>query len=250
MTPPAAGVLPPAQQYLRRAVQAATKAPWVHNTQPWRFHISPGQDQGSVELFADRQRWLPVLDPTGRQLEFSCGAALLMLRVALRADGFDAAVTMLPGQDPDHLASVQVQPGADPTEQEQALAGAIALRHSQRSPFSSRAVGAEALDELRRAAQAEGAWLAVVHRRNDQLALTVLLARADREETDNAAYGEELASWLRTDPAPDGIPVQVYPPERPRPPHPVHRIRPREPDRARTGQVRPAPGRSPAALEG
>ena len=130
------------------------------------------------------------------------------------------------------------------------MVGAIALRHSQRSPFSSRAVGAEALDELRRAAQAEGAWLAVVHRRNDQLALTVLLARADREETDNAAYGEELASWLRTDPAPDGIPVQVYPPERPRPPHPVHRIRPREPDRARTGQVRPAPGRSPAALEG
>ncbi len=211
MTPPADSVLPPAQQSLRRAVQAATKAPSVHNTQPWRFHISPEQDQGSVELFADRDRQLPVLDPTGRQLEFSCGAALLMLRVALRADGFDAAVTLLPGQDPDHLASVQVHRGADPTEQEQALAGAIALRHSQRSPFSPRAVGAQALDELRRAAQAEGAWLSVVHRRDDQLALTVLLARADREESDNAAYREELASWLRTDPAPDGIPVQVLP---------------------------------------
>jgi len=199
------------EQYLRRALEAATHAPSIHNTQPWRFRLSGGGDHGTVELYADRERSLSVLDPTGRQMLMSCGAALLFLKVALRADGFDADVDLLPDADRDHLGSVAVRRGAPPSPEESALAAAIFLRHTQRAPFDPREVAAELIDELREAAEAEGAWVSVLHRRDDQLALITVLARADHEEAMDAAYRDELRAWVRTDPSPDGIPVAVLP---------------------------------------
>jgi len=199
------------EQYLRRALEAATHAPSIHNTQPWRFRLSGGGDHGTVELYADRERSLYVLDPTGRQMLMSCGAALLFLKVALRADGFDADVDLLPDADRDHLGSVAVRRGAPPSPEESALAAAIFQRHTQRAPFDPREVAAELIDELREAAEAEGAWVSVLHRRDDQLALITVLARADHEEAMDAAYRDELRAWVRTDPSPDGIPVAVLP---------------------------------------
>ena len=57
---------------------AATAAPSLHNTQPWRFHI----EDTVVQLWADATRQLRQADPSGRALHVSCGAALLNLRVA------------------------------------------------------------------------------------------------------------------------------------------------------------------------
>jgi hypothetical protein len=200
-----------ASRSLRLAVGSATKAPSVHNTQPWQFRLSEVGAGASIALYADRSRSLPVIDPTGRQLEISCGVALLFLQVALRAADFDAAVTLRPDQDPDHLAHVVAVPGSRATPDEMALAAAILHRHSQRSAFQSRSLEPELLAELRRAAESEGTWLAVVHRRDDQIKLTTLLSRADREEARDPAYSQELRTWLRTEPSPDGVPVQALP---------------------------------------
>lgn len=79
-------------EQVRHVVQAAGLAPSVHNTQPWRFVARPER----LELLADRSRRLAVLDPDGRQLHLSCGAALLHCRVAARALGLDVAVRLLP----------------------------------------------------------------------------------------------------------------------------------------------------------
>ena len=70
--PPAEAVTP--AQYLevarRLTVQTATRAPSVHNSQPWRFTHDPD----GLDLYADDPRRLAVLDPTGRQVHLSCGA--------------------------------------------------------------------------------------------------------------------------------------------------------------------------------
>ncbi len=79
----------------RRIVQAATCAPSVHNTQPWRFASC---EQG-LDLYADDSRRLPVLDPRGRQLHLSCGAALLHAQVAARGFGLTAEPQLLPNPD-------------------------------------------------------------------------------------------------------------------------------------------------------
>ena len=73
-------------------VASAARAPSVHNTQPWKFRV-----RGSViELLADPDRQLHYVDPAGRELMISCGAALFGLRLGLRKLGHVAAVEILP----------------------------------------------------------------------------------------------------------------------------------------------------------
>ena len=63
-------------------IGVAGRAPSLHNTQPWRFTV--GRD--AIELHADVSRRLRV-DPDGREMVISCGAALYGLRLAVRSLG-------------------------------------------------------------------------------------------------------------------------------------------------------------------
>jgi len=92
---------------LDEAVKHALRAPSVHNTQPWRWHIDTAD--GVVELYADQGRRLSATDPDGRDLLISCGAALDHLVVTLAHAGLQATTLRFP--DPEnsaHLATVQV----------------------------------------------------------------------------------------------------------------------------------------------
>ena len=60
--------------------RVAARAPSLHNTQPWRFKAT----QDTIELYADQRRKLHV-DPIGREMLISCGAALFGLRLAIRS---------------------------------------------------------------------------------------------------------------------------------------------------------------------
>jgi hypothetical protein len=60
-------------------ITTAARAPSVHNTEPWRFKVS----SHAIELYADPRRKLHV-DPAGREMLISCGAALFGLRLAAR----------------------------------------------------------------------------------------------------------------------------------------------------------------------
>ena len=56
--------LTPTRSEVERAVSFGVRAPSIHNTQPWRWVYRPGV----LELYADRSRQLPALDPDGRAL--------------------------------------------------------------------------------------------------------------------------------------------------------------------------------------
>ncbi len=194
------------EEQVRDVVRAATRAPSVHNTQPWRFVT---RDDG-FDLHADTGRRLQVLDPDGRQLHLSCGAALMHARVAARAMGLDARVELLPDADDSvHLATVHLSPGAPVTETEIALAEAIKRRHTHRDRFEEGPLDDGLLDELRVAAEAEGAMLRPLRDEDDLLSLEVLLSRADRYERHDPEHREELAQWVTSEAGPDGIPASA-----------------------------------------
>ena len=93
------------EQGWSQVVAAATRAPSIHNTQPWRFVAAPDR----LDVYLDTERALPVLDPTGRQQIISCGSAIEFAVVALAAAGHAAEVDLLPDDgDPDRLATVRV----------------------------------------------------------------------------------------------------------------------------------------------
>src|SRR5260370_15249739 len=72
-------------------IATAARAPSVHNTQPWRFRVR----QSAIELYCDQHRKLR-LDPIGREMLISCGAALFGLRLGMRSLGYLPLVRLLP----------------------------------------------------------------------------------------------------------------------------------------------------------
>src|SRR3954452_5899746 len=130
----------------------AVLAPSSHNTQPWRFRVC----EEFVELFADRSRGLPVVDPDDRALTISCGAALFHLRLAMRYYGLGDACELLPTSDSDLLARVRVSGMPAETTDVQAMFRAILKRRTNRQVFESRDVPDSVLVDLQAAAKREG----------------------------------------------------------------------------------------------
>ncbi|TKJ19750.1 nitroreductase family protein [Blastococcus sp. CCUG 61487] len=190
-------------------VEAATRAPSIHNTQPWRFAATADR----LDVSLDRDRALPVLDPTGRQQVISCGIAVEFAVVALAAAGRVSEVELLPdADDQDHLATIRVIADIEPTAEDRELAAAIDRRQTVRDPFQRRPVPVELLDRLQAEAGAFGCWFKPVTRSEEEVATVFLIDRAEELEQGDPAYLAELRSWVRTDPtAVDGVPVDAVP---------------------------------------
>lgn len=183
----------------------AGRAPSLHNSQPWRFRITPR----AIELHADPERTLPAADPDGREQRMACGAALLNLRLALHSHGIRPTVTLLPERDrPDLLAVIRHGGAKDPTPEQTRLLRAVSAWRTNRHPFSDETVASPEQHALRRAALDEGAWLHVVHDREQRTTLRTLVLRADRLQSADPTFRTELAAWSRPSAEqPDGVPT-------------------------------------------
>jgi hypothetical protein len=215
-------------------VEAATRAPSVHNTQPWRFVAH----DDVVELWDDPARGLPVLDPDGRARLISCGAALALAEVAAAGLGVTTRTTLLPdGEAPEHLADLQLGAQHAPDDAQLALAAAIGRRHTERGAFDeSTDLPPETVRALAEAVQSNGCWLRVVESPDDAAAVTVLLARADDVQSRDPAYRDELRQWTGREPdSPDGIPVSAVPSEAPAERGSSYRLRDFDADREDQG---------------
>jgi hypothetical protein len=190
---------------LRVAVEHAIMAPSVHNTQPWRFRL----DGSELALRADRIRALPILDPDGRELVLSCGAALYFVRAVVRVMGHEPLVALAPDpSDPDLLATVRVGATHEPTALDHRLVNAMFARRTHRRRFMDLAVNDDLLGLLEEAASSEGAWLAWVEQAGARAALADLIAQADRLQWEDPLFRDELAAWTRPNKGDhrDGVP--------------------------------------------
>lgn len=193
----------PATEILASAARAALHAPSVFNTQPWVWRVTADE----LQLRADRSRQLGVVDPGGRQLLLSCGAALHHARVALAADGREVTVDRLPDpRRPDLLAVLRVTGSAAVTPGAALLAAAIPQRRTDRRAYGDRPVPPAVLDGLRAAVEAEGAYLHVMPS-GDVPALAVSAERAALAEAGDPEYRAELDRWTqRPAGTGDGVP--------------------------------------------
>jgi nitroreductase len=198
-----------AEEKLRFLLNYAVLAPSGHNTQPWLFKVR----NGKVELYADRTRGLPVVDPEDRALVISCGAALFNLRVAVRHFGYAYEVQPFPDpNDPDLLARVRLGPEQEATEEGELLFEVLKERHSNRGPFGDRQVPGRLLSALQAAVWEEGAWLHLVQDEAAKHALAELIAKGDRIQLADKRFRRELASWVHPNrtKSRDGIPGYAF----------------------------------------
>lgn len=194
---------------LRACLEAATAAPSIHNTQPWRFRLR----EGGIDVLADSARQLEVIDPHGRALLMSVGAAVLNLRVAMLAHGRTPMVQLLPStSDRDLVARVAVGVPVRLTETARLLAQAIPRRHTNRRPFADIAIPAEVRAEMVDAVIAEGATLTLLDSAAATGVLNIIRSAENRWRHD-PSYWAELARWTRQTPGRrDGIPAEAFGP--------------------------------------
>lgn len=201
---------PDVAQALRHAAERATLAPSIHNTQPWRFVVGPDR----LDIYAVPGRRAPVIDPAGRQLAISCGAALFGARAALAAAELDAVTTLLPDSaQPDWLATITVVGTASAADPDAVrLDAAAGARHSNRRQFGPDPVPDSVVETLVHAAEVEGAWVQPIHSEHDRVAVSVLSQQADALQNANPAYRGELREWTTDDPQRrDGVPASAVP---------------------------------------
>jgi len=193
----------------RWAVEQASRAPSVHNTQPWRFTFGGGR----FEMYADTARGLTVTDPDGRELVLSCGAALYNLRVALRKLGYHGTVTLLPDRsNPRLLATIAVTESTPATAAERREYAAITRRHTHRGPFDERVLSPDLAERLHLAAYEEGAQLIYVHDPGQRRRVLQLARAAARAQQGDQRVAAELAAWTPPPGSPrhDGVPAAAY----------------------------------------
>jgi nitroreductase len=207
---------------------AATAAPSIHNTQPWRFKVS----KDTIELRADPERMLPVIDPAGRAVYLACGAALLNLRLAAAVAGRKPVVQLLPYPDqPLLLATVRLAGLHRAGQDERELRAAITRRHTNRGPFTGPSVPPGVQAELADAARAEGGILHMLDR-NETARVLYLVRDAERGLLAKPSYRAELARWAGGSRDRDGMPDSSLGPRSPGPPAPVREFTPGRPTSA------------------
>jgi hypothetical protein len=187
----------------------AGRAPSLHNTQPWRFTVSGD----AIELYADASRQLMV-DPGGRQMLISCGAALYGLRLAVRSLGYLPEVELLPAHPVRRpLGRVRPGPAAPMTAQERNMLAAVLHRHTHRGPFEALPLPAGLVTQLRDDALAEGAMLAEITPGPVREGLMALVADSGRRQDRDPRSRAETWWWSRDVASTDreGVPARAFP---------------------------------------
>jgi len=148
MTRAAAPAVPgrPAPSVARDVVALATRAPSLHNTQPWHWRIV---SEDVLELFAAHDRQLRVLDPRGRLMTLSLGAALHHAMVAARAVDRAVTVERFPvSGPPDLVARLHLGEVVHAGPAERIALSSLVARRTDRRPFSSWELPEERLRHL------------------------------------------------------------------------------------------------------
>lgn len=184
---------------IQAVLALASRAPSVHNTQPWRWLVGAE----SVHLYADADRRLPNTDPDGRDLILSCGATLNHCAVAFAATGWQAKVARLPNPaDPTHLAAVKLS-RSTPDPVDVALAAAIPRRRTDRRHYSSWPVSVGDIALMAARAARHGVALCQVED-TDKLHTIVTQSVWDHMNHD---YLAELMAWSGRHASATGVPA-------------------------------------------
>ena len=194
----------------------AILAPSSHNTQPWLFRIV---NNNTIEVYADRTRALPVVDPEDRELTISCGASLCYLQIALRHFGYRYNVELLPkSEDHDLLARVSIDNMSNNSttksmseEDSSLIFQAIMKRRTNRLKFEDRRVEPSLLTRLQSVVVENGGgntWLHVANEGDQKNLLAHLIAEGDRIQMSDKHFRRELASWIHSNKSrsKDGMP--------------------------------------------
>jgi hypothetical protein len=166
-------------------VRCATLAANGHNTQPWRFALSPRH----IAIRPDWSRRTPVVDPDDHHLWTSLGCATENLAVAADALGRNAEITF----DTKQIA-IRLTPAAIVRSP---LAEALFLRQSSRTEYDRQPLSTAVLDDLQRAGARAGVRLLLLTERAKIAGVRDAVLAGNSAQMQDPAFVRELRQWIR-----------------------------------------------------
>jgi hypothetical protein len=172
---------------LRELVRCATLAANGHNTQPWRFELSPGR----ISIQPDFSRRTPVVDPDDHHVWVSLGCATENMVIAAAALGKHADVQFGPHEIRVTLSNGPPVPSP--------LVNAIFQRQCTRGYYDGRPLSDDVLKDLERAADRIGVRLLLVTERARLEGVIEYVTQANSAQMRDPAFVAELKHWIRFD---------------------------------------------------
>ncbi|WP_051179790.1 Acg family FMN-binding oxidoreductase [Nocardia concava] len=197
----------PDRHTMLEAMRRASRAPSVHNTQPWRWVF----DGDVLHLYSDSDRLLTVADPHGRQMIISCGAMLHHARTAFGARGWHTDTVRFPNSaEPEHLAEIRFRPWDSPPPGLYTRAAAMTSRHTDRLPMEPPEHFDEVLRRLRMLASPHYVDLDALAE-NVRPRLTAAAEHATALRHHDMMYQAEIGWWTGHSGTAEGVPPEVLP---------------------------------------
>ncbi|MET7772760.1 hypothetical protein [Nocardia sp. NPDC005366] len=201
-------VLAPDEATVRTVVERASRAPSLHNSQPWRWRWNGVR----LALTVDAERLLPSTDAFNRQGIIGCGAALDHAVTAWTAAGWRPRVERFPQPtDRTHLASLEFSGPTPVLDSDVELAAAIDDRYTDRAPYAPAEPWPDlvpVLEELCR--HHDTRMLAIDDETRETLGRISWSASALRRR--DPYYQAELTWWLGAAGPDAGVPASALPP--------------------------------------
>src|ERR1700674_3709749 len=170
---------------LQELVRCATLAASGHNTQPWKFGLSPD----TISIRPDLSRRTPVVDPDEHHLWVSLGCAAENLVLAAVALGKHADVAFGPREV--HVALDNAAPVRPP------LVNAIFQRQCTRAEYDGQPLPNDMLQQLARAPERVGVRPLLLTERTKVEGVIEYVTQGNSAQIRNAAFVKELKSWVR-----------------------------------------------------
>ncbi|MGV0745051.1 Acg family FMN-binding oxidoreductase [Mycolicibacterium sp. XJ870] len=187
---------------ITNAVQLASRAPSLHNTQPWRWVA----DADGLKLFLDPNRVVYSTDRSAREAVISCGAMLDHVRVAMAAAGWGTTVERFPNPNNlDHLATLHFREMEFVTDAHRRRAEAILARRTDRLPMTGYAAW-DSFEPVLRAQLAGGPVHLDVLSDDVRPDLAEAVALTESLRLYDSAYHADLTWWTTPFATEDGIP--------------------------------------------
>ncbi|MDF1570633.1 MAG: hypothetical protein P1P82_03345 [Bacteroidales bacterium] len=179
-----------------RLINYASKAPSLHNTQPWKF----GREEDAILLYPDLSRSLPVVDPDNHALFISLGCTLENLVVAAGHYGFDTTVEVRRGRidDPLRVKLSPLPPLPDGAHAKySALFAQIKPRQVTKGTYKEDTLDRDTAGKIREIPVEPGTNVRLILPGEESEKLLPLVVEGSDRQFGNKAFVRELVDWLR-----------------------------------------------------
>lgn len=176
---------------LFRILHFASLAPSSHNTQPWRVRVS---EQSRWRITLDSDRFLPEVDPRGREMVVSLGCFLENLERAAAANGY-LVETAISGSDATSLVVETTLSSAKPSNEN---LEALALRRTIKSNLENTPLSASQQASLTEAGSGSLAFFPMESSQGRRLSDIAKDAMSEQMAREQAR--KEFAEWVHLKP--------------------------------------------------